>query len=119
MLIQRLLTAIFSAAALTGANGALAAAAIAQEENPCDHTAVVAASETTRRLTLTQFGIALEIPENFRAMLRSDGSVEVMDPGTYRLFRCQAMGGPPPPGATTPCTSGRKRCPRRRLPGRR
>jgi hypothetical protein len=68
---------------------------VAQTNNPCQDTEPVPAADTLRELELDQFGVAVMIPENYRAILRNDGSVQIVDPGTYNLIRCEAMGGNP------------------------
>lgn len=68
---------------------------VAQTNNPCQETEVVPAADTLRELELKQLGVAIMIPENYRAILRNDGSVQVVDPGTYNLIRCEIMGGNP------------------------
>lgn len=68
---------------------------IAQAQAPCENTDTVAAADDLRELRLEQFGVAIEIPENYRAILLNNGSVQVVDPGTYNLIRCAATGGDP------------------------
>lgn len=80
---------------LLGAAPPLPAVFSQADANPCENTDVVPATDTQRELTLEQFGVAVEIPENYRAILRNDGSVQVVDPGTYNLIRCEATGGNP------------------------
>ncbi len=71
----------------------LSQTAQAQPEGFCDDPGVIPAADTTRDLELEQFGLDLTIPENYRAILRNDGSVEIVDPGTYELIVCIAQGG--------------------------
>jgi len=83
---------------LMGLNVAIAptpAQVVAQAESPCQNTDAVLPSDDRRRLSLEQFGVSVMIPENYRAILRNDGSVQVVDPGTYNLIRCEAIGGNP------------------------
>ncbi|OBQ34031.1 MAG: hypothetical protein AN487_19075 [Anabaena sp. CRKS33] len=47
-------------------------------------------SELSRRIELKQFGIALKIPANFRAIARTDGSVSLVDNGTFKAIECVA-----------------------------
>ena len=47
-------------------------------------------SELSRRIELKQFGIALKIPANFRAIARTDGSVSLVDNGTFKGIECVA-----------------------------
>ena len=68
---------------------------IAQADDPCQNTSAVSPSESLRQLELEQFGIAVMIPENYRAILFNNGTVRIVDPGTYNLFRCRAIGGNP------------------------
>jgi hypothetical protein len=65
---------------------------IAQQEL-CRDIGQVAPSETLRTLELPQFGINIDIPENYRALARNDGSVQILDPGTFELISCLARGG--------------------------
>ena len=51
-------------------------------------------SEYQRSVELLQFGVAVQIPENYRALLRNDGIVWILDPTTYDLIVCWAQGGP-------------------------
>ncbi|MBE9111846.1 hypothetical protein IQ273_20780 [Nodosilinea sp. LEGE 07298] len=67
--------------------------AIAQPESYCDDPGAVEAADTTRDLELEQFGVELAIPSNFRAMLLNNGTVKIVDPGTYELLVCVARGG--------------------------
>lgn len=67
--------------------------AIAQLEPYCDDPGSVEATDTTRDLELEQFGVELAIPSNFRAMLLNNGTVKIVDPGTYELLVCIARGG--------------------------
>ena len=68
---------------------------IAQADNPCQSTDTVLPSESMRRLELDDFGVAVMIPENYRAILLNSGAIKIVDPGTYNLIRCQAIGGDP------------------------
>jgi len=68
---------------------------LAQSENPCQNTDTVLPADEMRQLRLDDFGVSIMIPENYRAILRNDGSVEVVDQGTYNLIRCEAIGGDP------------------------
>lgn len=45
-------------------------------------------SEVTRIVKFPQYGIQMEIPENLRTMLRSDGKVEILNNSTYRILQC-------------------------------
>lgn len=49
-----------------------------------------AASEIKRTVALTNMGIKIEIPANYRAVARTGGSIEFVDNGTYQLFQCIA-----------------------------
>jgi hypothetical protein len=73
----------------------LPAITVAQANNPCENTDTVLPSDEMRELTLEQFGISVMIPENYRAILLNNGAVQIVDPGTYNLIRCEAMGGDP------------------------
>ncbi|WP_298912488.1 hypothetical protein [uncultured Nostoc sp.] len=49
-----------------------------------------AASEIKRTVTLTNMGIKISIPANYRAVARTGGSIEFVDNGTFQLFQCVA-----------------------------
>ena len=51
------------------------------------------AAETLRTLELPNFGIAVEIPSNYRAMLRQNGEVEILHPDDFAMLQCLAQGG--------------------------
>lgn len=59
----------------------------------CPDPGPIPATETTRSLELPQFGLNLTIPDNFRAILRNNGAVEIVNPGTYQVLQCVAQGG--------------------------
>ncbi|UBF29759.1 hypothetical protein K9N68_36630 (plasmid) [Kovacikia minuta CCNUW1] len=59
----------------------------------CPDPGPIPAAETTRELKLPQFGVTLTIPSNFRAILRNNGAVEIVNPGTYQVLTCVAQGG--------------------------
>ncbi|MDG2615961.1 hypothetical protein P7L53_06850 [Thermoleptolyngbya sichuanensis XZ-Cy5] len=60
---------------------------------PCPDIAEVPASDSLRTLELPQFGVAIAIPENFRTRTLPDGTVEILDPGTFEVLRCVQQGG--------------------------
>ncbi|MDB9374218.1 hypothetical protein [Nodularia sphaerocarpa] len=45
-------------------------------------------SEINRTVTLTDVGIRITIPVNTRVVKKNDGSIELMDNGTYKLIQC-------------------------------
>ena len=53
-------------------------------------------SKFNRTVILDKFGISMTIPANYRAMARVNGTVEIVDGGTYEAFVCSARN----PGAT-------------------
>ena len=59
----------------------------------CADPGPIPAAETTRELDLPQFGVTLTIPSNFRSILRNNGVVEIVNPGTYQVLTCVAQGG--------------------------
>jgi hypothetical protein len=59
----------------------------------CGNTDPVEASSATRTLKLDKFGIQIKIPTNYRSVLLNDGSVAVLDPGSYEAVRCAAPHG--------------------------
>jgi hypothetical protein len=66
--------------------------AMSQQEL-CRDAGYVAPSRDMRTVELPQFGIDLNIPENYRTMARKDGSVKIMDPSHFELVSCIARGG--------------------------
>jgi hypothetical protein len=65
---------------------------IAQQEL-CRDVGFVEPSYTYRTLELPQFGINIDIPENYRAIAKNDGSIEILDAGNFELRSCIARGG--------------------------
>lgn len=59
----------------------------------CNDPGPIPATEATRELELPQFGVTLTIPSNFRSILRNNGAVEIVNPGTYEVLTCVAQGG--------------------------
>ncbi|WP_138503262.1 hypothetical protein [Nostoc sp. PA-18-2419] len=62
-------------------------------------------SEIKRTVALSKMGIKIEIPANYRAIAKADGSIDFTDNGTYQLFDCLsknpgALGGRGYPGIT-------------------
>ena len=51
------------------------------------------AAQTSRTLELSQFGISVDIPSNYRAMARQNGTVEILHPDDYKIFQCLVNGG--------------------------
>ncbi|MTJ30201.1 hypothetical protein [Aphanizomenon sp. UHCC 0183] len=47
-------------------------------------------SKLSRNIELKQFGVALKIPANYRVMGRTDGSVSLVDNGTFKSLECFA-----------------------------
>lgn len=66
---------------------------VTAQQELCRDIGFVEASETYRTLELPQFGINIDIPENYRAIARNDGSIEILDPGNFELRSCMARGG--------------------------
>jgi hypothetical protein len=50
-------------------------------------------SSSFRTVKLDRFGVEVDIPSNYRTMLRQDNSVEILDPGTFSIFQCTVQGG--------------------------
>lgn len=50
-------------------------------------------STTTRIIELRDFGIAVAIPENYRAMRQQNGSVSILHPDDFEWIQCLARGG--------------------------
>ncbi|WOD36960.1 hypothetical protein [Nodosilinea sp. E11] len=84
---------VFLTAVLVNIFGLLPNSPAIAQSSYCPDPGPIPAAETTRELELPQFGVALTIPSNFRAILRNDGTVEVVNPGTYQVLTCVAQGG--------------------------
>lgn len=50
-------------------------------------------STTTRTVELQDFGIAVAIPDNYRAMRQQNGSVSILHPDDFEWIQCLARGG--------------------------
>jgi hypothetical protein len=50
-------------------------------------------SSTKRTVVFSQFGIKMQIPENYRTLRRKDGDVWIVNPSDYDLIACVARGG--------------------------
>lgn len=50
-------------------------------------------SSTTRTLTLREWGIAVQIPENYRSMKLQNGVVMILHPDDFEMIQCIARGG--------------------------
>lgn len=66
---------------------------LAQRENCLDYDRDFEPSPQKRTVELKQFGIQVQIPKNFRTMLRNDGEVSILSPVDYDLIACSARGG--------------------------
>ncbi|MBV5260776.1 hypothetical protein FLX56_20380 [Synechococcus moorigangaii CMS01] len=60
----------------------------------CPNKDATMTAPDTRTVKFEQFGIQLEIPRNFRTMLRNDGSISILKPGDFNLIRCLTEGVP-------------------------
>ncbi|MBD2415730.1 hypothetical protein FACHB389_25680 [Nostoc calcicola FACHB-389] len=47
-------------------------------------------SQFDRNIVLDKFGISMKIPANYRAISMADGTVDIVDGGTYEEFVCRA-----------------------------
>jgi hypothetical protein len=83
--------AVITVLSLSSQNLIFNTPAIAQRK--CGNTDEVQASTTSRTVELKKFGIKIKIPSNYRTMLRNDGSVMILDPGSYEAVRCAAPRG--------------------------
>ncbi len=79
--------------ALVNTVGLLANPSAIAQPKYCNDPGPIPASETTRELELPQFDLKLTIPSNFRSLLRNNGAVEIVNPGTYEVLACVARGG--------------------------
>lgn len=66
---------------------------VAQREYCLDYYRVVEPSANQRSVELSQFGITVQIPENYRTLLRNNGEVWILNPADYDLIACTARGG--------------------------
>lgn len=66
---------------------------LAQRENCLKYDRTVNPSTQTRTVALKQFGIKIQIPENYKTLLRNDGSVMILNPVDYDLIACTTRGG--------------------------
>lgn len=51
-------------------------------------------ASTTRTVKLEQFGLQINIPENFRTLLYNNGNVDILSPGDFQIMQCWAQGQP-------------------------
>ncbi|MBD2115039.1 hypothetical protein [Leptolyngbya subtilissima] len=84
---------IFSIAVLVNIFGLLPTSPAIAQAGYCADPGPIPAAETNRELELPKFGMTLTIPSNFRAILRNNGEVEIVNPGTYQVLTCVAQGG--------------------------
>jgi|SRR6476661_437401 len=84
---------IFLTAVLLNTLGLLPSLPAIAQSGYCPDPGPIPAAETTRELELPQFGVTLTIPSNFRSILRNNGAVEIVNPGTYQVLTCVAQGG--------------------------
>lgn len=66
---------------------------IGQKENCLDYDRDVQPSSNQRSVELSQFGILVEIPENYRTLLRNNGEVWILNPVDYDMIICTLRGG--------------------------
>jgi hypothetical protein len=66
---------------------------LAQKENCLKYDRVVKPSPQKRIVVLKQFGIKIQIPKNYKTMLRRNGDVSILNPVDYDLVACSARGG--------------------------
>ena len=60
----------------------------------CPDTANPPPARTLREVQLKQFGIKVQVPANYRTLLRNDGTVSILAPGDFNLIQCLAKGMP-------------------------
>ncbi len=94
-LLSRLLIGLAGASFLSSTVFAASVArSQAQGEQLCETDgSYEAAAESTRTVELPNFGISIEIPENYRAMQRQDGSVSILHPDDFAWLQCVVRGG--------------------------
>jgi hypothetical protein len=66
---------------------------ISQKEDCSTYDRIVKPSTNKRSVNLKQFGIKVNIPENYRTLLRSDGEVTILSAVDYDIIACFARGG--------------------------
>jgi hypothetical protein len=66
---------------------------VAQRENCHVNNRVVNPSTQKKTIDLKQFGIQVMIPENYRTVLKNNGTVLILNPADYDLIVCVARGG--------------------------
>lgn len=59
----------------------------------CYTTSEEQASTVLRTVRLENYGLEVDIPSNFRAMQRENGSVEILHPRDFEMLQCIAQGG--------------------------
>jgi hypothetical protein len=69
-------------------------AAPAFAQHNCASPNPVPPATTTRTVQLSQFGVQVTIPANFRTMARQDGSVSILDPYEFNHIQCLNQGLP-------------------------
>lgn len=87
------MVSIFLTAVLVNVFDLLSSSPAIAQSGYCPDPGPIPAAETTREFELPQFGMTLTIPSNFRAILRNNGAVEIVNPGTYQVLTCVAQGG--------------------------
>jgi hypothetical protein len=71
------------------------------QDNTCYNQGVYEpASSTLRTITLPDFGITVDIPSNYRAMKREDGSVIILHSRDFELLQCIRREGQRGPGGS-------------------
>ncbi|MEO1095786.1 MAG: hypothetical protein AAFX01_12900 [Cyanobacteria bacterium J06638_28] len=66
---------------------------VSQRENCLDYDRDVQPSSNQRMVELSQLGISVQIPENYRALLRNSGEVWILNPVDYDIILCTLRGG--------------------------
>jgi hypothetical protein len=93
------LIALTTATALVGfcANTSIALAQLYPVyRNPCDLVSPYSSeptASTLRTVKLSDFGISIDIPSNYRAIKTQDGGVRIVRPAYFRFLQCIAKHG--------------------------
>lgn len=58
------------------------------DSNNCSTNAPELSSKVIRHIQLETFGLSLKFPANYRAIALTDGSVKIVDNGTYKAIVC-------------------------------
>jgi hypothetical protein len=64
-----------------------------RSQRQCEDSGYEPAATTTRTVEIPEFGIEVDIPENYRTMKRQSGAIEILHPNDYQFISCIMAGG--------------------------